>query len=422
MKKQVVVVCIIWLGMAATCEHVGIRLLALIDLGSPIQYFQSFRDCEFGNTTIAVPLDSSPGQGIVGQARVLIYDCESNKLLQVVEFTTDDGCGIKQIIDEDSYYIVYENGGYLYTKEKGLTNVGMDECMTYFEAHPPRWRPHGGYRFNYTTPKGTKYARFPAGWVEDLVADDTLLSRLSMEENSHMDWELLNNTYVALSDPWGDQGNVTSMMTYDFRNLNGEVLFKIPYAMAPGGNDDQGITAGNKVGISNDGKRLFISAHGYTQSLFPEAKENYRKQFIWVYDIVNSQEWNVIKDRKAHYVVLKSDMTGVKESKEIDATRLSIEPGKRKLYGLFGELTEDNINLRDKPSIKGKVLQLMNSQSVALSSFMIIDRTEQKDKVGNLEDYWYNIVYEQDEKITGWVFGAYVRFKDKLASGVETIR
>jgi hypothetical protein len=422
MKKATLLIVVAILGFSVSAQEVGIKLHTLIDLGADLMYSLSFRGFELGRkNVIGIPLDGYP-QVPKGLERVLFYDCDHSRVERIVEFNTKDSYGIRALKNANSFYIATKEKILRYDYGKGVYEASKEDWDQYIKENPTTWR---NSKYDYTAPSGKKFSYFPYGWVDDLDADPVLLEKLGTRPNN-MDWELINRTYICMTDPYAEISRATMYVPYDFRNLNDELYFRIPYVMAPAQFDDIGeVTPGNKIALSEDGKRLYVSGHSYTHFLFPELigkEEKKLREYIWVYDIVNQEEWDALRERKANYVVLKADITGIREIRKIDPGHLSIQPGTRKVYGLYGECTEANINMRSGPSLTATVLTTLNSAANYNRRFFILDRSERKQKVGNMEDYWYKVIYQTDEEKEGWVYGAFVRFVDKLKDGIEATR
>ncbi len=66
----------------------------------------------------------------------------------------------------------------------------------------------------------------------------------------------------------------------------------------------------------------------------------------------------------------------------------------------------DNVHVREKPKIGTKVIGKCEKNEFVYCT----DRTENKDKIGKDEEYWYKI--QRCDNKEGWVYGKYIRYID----------
>ena len=87
-----------------------------------------------------------------------------------------------------------------------------------------------------------------------------------------------------------------------------------------------------------------------------------------------------------------------------------------------GKINENSVRLRNSPELRSGVFLLINKNEFVF----IIGRSNKKQKIGELEDYWYEVSYGYDSKnrskesieggllfIDGWIFGAFLDIEKK---------
>jgi hypothetical protein len=67
-----------------------------------------------------------------------------------------------------------------------------------------------------------------------------------------------------------------------------------------------------------------------------------------------------------------------------------------------GEIIDDRVRLRVKPNLKSDTFCFLNNEE----KIAIIDKCTNKEKIGDMENYWYKV--QVDGKPDGWVYGAYI--------------
>lgn len=67
-----------------------------------------------------------------------------------------------------------------------------------------------------------------------------------------------------------------------------------------------------------------------------------------------------------------------------------------------GVINDNRIRVRAEPSLEGNILGMLNLGA----EVRIIDRSREKQKIGSQEAFWYKV--ENEKKITGWVYGAFI--------------
>jgi hypothetical protein len=178
---------------------------------------------------------------------------------------------------------------------------------------------------------------------------------------------------------------------------------------------------GSTVEVSPDERYLLINGHAYVRDIFPVEVPGIRDGRLevgFIYKLLSPEEWQADQDFSARYVRFDEGLTKVELDLPIDGRRFSVAPDETPLWGMYGRLTSDRVNLREKPFIPSLVLTVMDKKVAGHElKFVIRERTGAKARVGDLEDYWYRVSYEiprgfssdkRDHSWTGWVFGSYV--------------
>jgi hypothetical protein len=70
-------------------------------------------------------------------------------------------------------------------------------------------------------------------------------------------------------------------------------------------------------------------------------------------------------------------------------------------------INADGVGFRVKPSLESNIWLLLNEDH----EVEILGRSSEKQKIGNVEAYWYEVRYTADFLIDGWVFGTYLDFR-----------
>jgi hypothetical protein len=73
----------------------------------------------------------------------------------------------------------------------------------------------------------------------------------------------------------------------------------------------------------------------------------------------------------------------------------------------YGKVNEDNVNLRDNPSLQGRALRRIHSNEVV----EVKDVGSEYMEIGNLTDYWFKIKHDNSE---AWIFGYYLDFLKEM--------
>jgi hypothetical protein len=74
---------------------------------------------------------------------------------------------------------------------------------------------------------------------------------------------------------------------------------------------------------------------------------------------------------------------------------------------VYGIITGTNVNIREKPSVDGKVVHTLQ-----LSNHVVrcLEKSDSPSIVNGSSNYWYRVdVIEHDSTFTGWVFGKYIK-------------
>jgi len=69
-------------------------------------------------------------------------------------------------------------------------------------------------------------------------------------------------------------------------------------------------------------------------------------------------------------------------------------------------VTASNVRLREKPTLDGTQVGLLQTDQ----RIQILEKTKDKMKVGEMEDYWYKINTVDGQ--TGWVYGGFLKLDE----------
>jgi hypothetical protein len=433
MRKGLIAALVI-AGVAVQAQNIGIRLNTLIELGAKLPYAQSFRRIVVGGDgeSLVIPLHGYP-ERYESLSRMLILDLRTRQVQDVIDYGGSYDYYAVPISGTSDFYLFYYSQSrfsvettvvFRYAYGSGLTKINYEDVQ--LEKATPDYRLEQlRIQYNYTNALGQKFYQFPTILPNDVDVSNEFVIRLilSSESAGNRDQELIQNKYACMVAI--DLSSILASTPYEFRAFNNDLLFRIPFVMVPAANDDQGITGGEKIQLMQGGKQLMLSGHAYLHSMFPELEgkvKNQRRQFVWIYDIVDDEEWDKIRDRPANYILLKEDVSGIQEARPIKAERYSVKPGTRPYYGLYGELTEERINLRSGPSLQSSVIMLLTSENIYKRQFMILERSAEKERIGDQEEYWYKIKFDTPRGGSmGWVYGGYIKLIDQLKAGIEIV-
>ncbi|AEE16455.1 SH3 domain-containing protein [Treponema brennaborense] len=65
-------------------------------------------------------------------------------------------------------------------------------------------------------------------------------------------------------------------------------------------------------------------------------------------------------------------------------------------------INDSRVRVRSEPNLKCETLDYVNKGD----SVKILDRSTDKQQIGDMNDYWYNVELQNGTK--GWVYGAYI--------------
>jgi hypothetical protein len=231
------------------------------------------------------------------------------------------------------------------------------------------------------------------------------------------DWDVWRRSLIVTAGP--GNGFDYSYLGFSAFDLQGRWLFRFPYVITSAF-DDSGVF-GKSVEVGPDERYLLINGNAYLKDVFPvnaPGTKDARLEVGFIYRLFSQEEWESESDFGARYIRFDENLTRVELDLPIDGKRFSVAPGETPLWGMYGRLTSDRVNLRDKPLIPSLVLTLMYKTVAGHELKLVIrERTATKTRVGDLEDYWYRVSYEiprgfspdkKDHSWTGWVFGSYI--------------
>ena len=102
-----------------------------------------------------------------------------------------------------------------------------------------------------------------------------------------------------------------------------------------------------------------------------------------------------IKYKEYEDIKIKLDKNGI----PIEHPALNIRPLS------VGVLTDDKVRIRKRPNLNGKHIAYLQKDDIV----EIINRTEKKMKIGDMDDFWYKI--RTNDGIYGWTYGFFVDIK-----------
>jgi len=76
----------------------------------------------------------------------------------------------------------------------------------------------------------------------------------------------------------------------------------------------------------------------------------------------------------------------------------------------YGVINDTRVRLRTKPNLECDVFGFLNTGD----EVAILDKTTEKQKIDNMEDYWYKVRFKSfpDGFPDGWVYGAFIDIED----------
>jgi hypothetical protein len=73
----------------------------------------------------------------------------------------------------------------------------------------------------------------------------------------------------------------------------------------------------------------------------------------------------------------------------------------------YGKVNDDNVNLRENPSLDNKIINRINSNEIV----RVLDISEETMEIDNMIDYWFKI---EHENIEAWIYGYYLDFLKEI--------
>ena len=408
-------VVLIVLSLASTSlfgQALGVRLISIIDYGREAMIGNISRSVVWGGEkSIVVTSDYNDWmKSPYGSPRLLIYNVESRKARVPVALPASDTLVVVRMRDGAHFRLSLSTGtssqtirevsDYIVSLEDGAVKRLNDEEAKANLQELVRW---GG----------------PLKWPSDLAKPEALRWVLNEHDNVGAldDWAIWKRGLVLAAGPGMTFDG--SYQGFSAFNIQGKWLFRFPYVITPV--VDDGGMGGSTIEVSPGEHYLLINGHAYLRDIFPAEVPGVRDGRLevgFIYRLLSPEEWEAEPDFKARYVRFDENLDRVELDLPIDGKRFSVAPGETPLWGMYGRLTSDKVNLREKPSIPSLVLTLMNKTVAGHEfKFVIRERTATKMRVGDLEDYWYRVTYEiprgfspdkRDHSWTGWVFGSYV--------------
>jgi hypothetical protein len=391
-------------------ESYGVKLVSIIDYGREALVSNLSRSVIWGgDKSLIVTSDYNIGMKLpYGDPKLLIYDIQSRRILVPALVPPIRGIGVNRMQD-GIHFRLYASEGVDGTGRSDIFVVSLEDASM---------RKLNADEAKANLKEIVRWAA-PLKWPSDLAKPESIKWRL--DERDHIgamdDWAVWKKALIVTAGPgMSFDGSYQGFSAFD---VEGRWLLRFPYIITPVV-DDQGM-GGSTVEVGPDERYLLINGHAYVKDIFPgdfPGSIDGRIEVGFIYKLLTTEEWQSEQDFSARYVRFDEGLTKVALDLPIDSKRFSVAPGETPLWGLYGRLTSDKVNLREKPLIPSLVLTLMNKTVAGKElKFVIRERTATKTRVGNQEDYWYRVTYEiprgfspdkRDHSWTGWVFGSYV--------------
>ena len=360
---------------------------------------------------------------------------------------------------------------YKYVYDQDITLINDSEFLSLFNGKYISENPHGNsYIVSYARQASIEAphlatfsidsSNLPNAWSENLHRDDNLFNRLNARVfNSGpggnfmrpTDWKIWNNKYVFMLSSDENSNPSGYRNYYVVRTLDNKLVFTVPQIMVPALKyeaDPLQALHDTLIDFSADQKRVLLRGM-YNNRLC-----------IMIYDIVTYEEWIEINDFKARRLMLGTNITSlIRTNSQINSIPYSIEPGTTTLRGVMGTINTSGASLYERPDINSNVIMQLSFEIMdkykhydkdgintwEMQCFEIINRTEIKYTVNNVEDYWYQIQFdsaanwvwpdggdgqkwysfsmrgvfpEMFAEYTGWVFGSHIRIQDNIPGNI----
>lgn len=401
----------------------GARLVRLVDLGVDEVFESSGRSVDLINDSFIGISGADNFSYEREEGFITLLDFEKGKVMNHIKFGANVSYYLGPSIHDEllaGYYLVDskkpgQRGG---TRNYRMSFDGrVEECTEdYLKISLRKDDDHRSLNYN--------------PWPKELPLPDGVLKPWTLK-TFEVDWTLYKNKLIILNEQYvGAQD--ASRETIGVYRVDGSFLFRIPYAMMPGGGDDEQRTSVmNVVSVAPGGAYLMVNAHAMSYDIYPELKgkePNRRREFIWIYELPTEEEWLASPRDTAKVIKMRSNLESIVETYDIPNERFNVHPGTYAVYGLRGYLNDDNVNLRDEPSLRGKVITKMTMAShfkhfkTLKLGFLILEKSQHKDTISGVTDYWYRIFFQfaRDrqplERYEGWVFGAFINIYDPTKS------
>ena len=125
--------------------------------------------------------------------------------------------------------------------------------------------------------------------------------------------------------------------------------------------------------------------------------ENRKVDDEWIFELYtltnNELDQISVKDPSVDFLYLMNDI--------VETFSLT-----QKAYPDFGICNDDRVRVRSDNSLNSDTLGHVNTGE----GVIILDRSENKQKIGDMEDYWYKIL-SKTTYIKGWMYGAFLGLK-----------
>ncbi|MCL2800494.1 MAG: hypothetical protein FWD28_01870 [Treponema sp.] len=434
-----------------------------------------WRRVYFGNyNDIIIEIEDKAATNTNGQYQYILFDYVQQRVIDTITVNGSSSPLLfyKSRLANTLLLESYEGTQrYKYVYDQGITLINNSEFLSLFNGKYISENPHGNsYIVSYVRHAsidaphlpafGIDSSNLPNAWPEGLYRDDNLLNKLNArvfnsgpggDFTRPTDWKIWDNKYIFMLSSDENSNPSGYRNYYAVRTLDNQLVFTVPQIITPALKYEADPLKANHdtlIDFSADQKRVLLRGM-YNNKLC-----------IMIYDIVTYEEWIGNNNFKARRLVLGTNTTSlIRTNSQINSIPYSIEPGTTTLRGVMGTIDTSGASLYERPDINSNVIMQLSFEVMdkykhydkdgintwEMQCFEIIDRSETKTTVNNVEDYWYQIQFdsaanwvwpdsgggqkwydfsmrgvfpEMFAEYTGWVFGSHIRIQDNIPGNI----